>query len=264
MPDCTFFERDDILLETAPTFKGNAAFSFDLDKNKLPQHIAIIPDGNRRWARQRALGVAKGHDKGADNVMTIVRTAKKLGIKHLTFYIFSTENWARETYEISALMYLLRRFLIKHREEMVSEGIRLHTIGDLSRLSKRLNSAIEESKKATENCTNIELILALNYGARDEIKRAVIKIAKEIKSNKISEQEIDEQLISKHLDTASWPDPDLLIRTSGEHRISNYLLWQLSYAELYVCSVLWPDFTPQHFYEAMVSFQTRERRHGGA
>lgn len=247
----------------SPSKKDNFILSTLLDKNKVPAHIAIIPDGNRRWAKQQTLGIAQGHSKGADNVMTIVRAAKDIGIKYITFYVFSTENWSREKYEIAALMYLLKRFLIGHQKEMQDEGVTLHTIGDLTKLSKSLNKVIDGVKEATKKGTEINLILALNYGARDELKRSFLKILHDFKSNKIQEKDIDEHLISTYLDTASWPDPDLLIRTSGENRISNYLLWQLSYAELYVSQVLWPDFTVGHFMEALMCFQNRERRHGG-
>ena len=264
MPNCTFLEDEVLSGKRVPLRKENNALPLLPDKTKLPIHVAVIPDGNRRWAKEHALGMAQGHNKGADNVMSIVRAAKDFGIKHITFYIFSTENWSREKYEINALMFLLRRFLVSHRKDMIEEGIRLHTIGDLSKLSKQVNTVIRETKEATEHCREVDMILALNYGARDELKRAFLKILNDVKNNKVREQDVNEQLISGYLDTAPWPDPDLLIRTSGEHRMSNYLLWQLSYAELFVSQVLWPDFTTGHFLEALMCFQNRDRRLGGA
>jgi undecaprenyl diphosphate synthase len=266
-PNCMLLDNEMVSTLISKTREEGCTLRPDalslLDKTKMPAHVAIIPDGNRRWAKQHNLGIAQGHDRGADNVMAMVRSAKSFGIKYITFYLFSTENWARDKFEVNALMFLLKRFIIEKRAEMIREGVRLHTIGDLAKLSKKINAAIDETKQATLHSHDINMILALNYGARDELKRAFLKISKDLKNNIIQENDIDEPLISSYLDTAHFPDPDLLIRTSGEHRISNYLLWQLSYSELYVSRVLWPDFTEKHFLEALLSFQSRERRLGG-
>ncbi len=229
----------------------------------IPVHVAIIPDGNRRWAKRQRFGITRGHNQGAENVMAIMRTAKSLGIQYMTFYLFSTENWHRDPLEVRALMHLLNRFIIGKRAELVQEGIRFHTIGNLSLLNRQINVAIEETKAATVACKEANMILALNYGARDELARAFKKILGDIKSHKISESVLDESVISRYLDTAGWPDPDLLIRTGGAYRISNYLLWQLSYSELYMSETLWPEFSAKDFLEAIVSYQGRERRFGG-
>lgn len=235
-----------------------------LDSLRIPAHIAFIPDGNRRWARQQKMQVAEGHREGSDNLIEIVKAGKELGIKAFTFFLFSTENWSRPQDEIDALMWLLHTYLIEQRPTFLEESTRLCTIGDLSALPDYVNQTIQETKQITSQCSEIDLIFALNYGGRDDIKRALQSILKEVVNGHIHRDQISETLISQHLDTASWPDPDLLIRTGGELRISNYLLWQLSYAEIFTANVLWPDFTPFHLLEALQSFQQRERRLGGS
>jgi undecaprenyl diphosphate synthase len=261
----TLLENNSI--STEPARKDDASLGISescfLNKGKVPTHVAIIPDGNRRWAKQHGLKITEGHNQGAENVMSIIRAAKDAGIKYVTFYVFSTENWSRDRLEVIALMHILNRFIIDKREEMVREGVRLHTIGDLTKLSQNTNIAITETKKATLSSDNVHMILALNYGARDELTRTFHKIFEDIKNQKIHEDCVDEKLISRYLDTSEWPDPDLLIRTGGVYRISNYLLWQLSYTEIYISRTLWPDFSSNDFFEAMRCYQGRDRRFGG-
>ncbi len=230
-----------------------------LDPCNIPKHIAIIMDGNRRWAKQQGLPAIMGHWEGADVLTEVVRGASDLGVKTLTVYALSTENWSRPSNELEALMNVFEISLLRKKDQMVKDGVRLETIGDLARLPERVQKAFYETKKATEHSNKINLVLALNYGSRDEIKRAFAKILKE----NIRPEQVTEDLIAKHLDTSPWGDPDLLIRTSGELRISNFLLWQISYAEIFVSDVLWPNFTARHLQEAILSFQRRKRRLGG-
>lgn len=234
-----------------------------LDPGKIPTHIAIVMDGNRRWAKQRGLPPMMGHWEGAEVLTDIVRSASELGVETLTVYAFSTENWSRPPSEIDALMNIIEMYLIRKRDQMIQDGVRLDAIGDINRLPERVQSAFYETKKATEHCDKINLVLALNYGARDEIRRAVVKILATHDRKKFSPDELTEGLIASYLDTCRWGDPDLLIRTSGELRVSNFLLWQISYAELYVTEVLWPDFTSRQLFEAVLAYQGRKRRHGG-
>lgn len=229
--------------------------------NTVPSHIAIIPDGNRRWAKQRDATTARGHREGADILMDIVKAAKSLGVKVTSFYIFSTENWTRDPAEVQALLWLLDSYLTEQCPAMIEHGIRLETIGDISRFPENVCQTIQRTKERTAHCKDIDMVLALNYGGRDEIRRTIQSI---VNDSKVYQEEITEGLIARYLDTAQWPDPDLLIRTSGELRLSNFLLWQSSYTEIYTTEVLWPDFTPQHLWEAVLNFQTRERRLGGA
>ncbi len=235
----------------------------DLDQSRLPRHVAIIPDGNRRWAKMSGHSIFMGHRVGADTVFNTVKAAREVGIKAISFYLFSTENWKRSPEEVSFHMELLQEFLLKHCEEMKENGVRLCTIGDLNVFPKEVIRVIDTVVAKTSEGKTIDLILALNYGARDEMRRAVQRICHEQATENPAFKEITEDLISSCLDTAPWGDPDLLIRTSGEMRVSNFLLWQLSYAELYVTEVLWPDFTPNIFLDALIDFQTRQRRMGG-
>lgn len=235
-----------------------------LDRSRIPQHIAIIPDGNRRWAKKRLSSVQQGHREGADTLMETVKAAQELEIKDLTFYSFSTENWNRSPEEVLALMVLFTTYLTEQREEMVQSGIKLGTIGDLTALPYFLRKAIDETKLATQDCQGINLILALNYGSRNEICRAFRTMLEDYERQHLTKEDINETTISRYLDTHHWRDPELLIRTSGELRVSNFLLWQICYAEIHVAPVLWPDFTPQHLIEAIFDFQKRQRRWGGA
>jgi undecaprenyl diphosphate synthase len=233
-----------------------------LDMSNIPLHIAIIPDGNRRWAKNNAFQIIEGHRQGADKLIAIVKSAKNIGIKFITFFLFSTENWLRDQTEVDALMWLLETFLIDQRQTMIDNDIRFNTIGDLSKFSGRILDLIHENKQSTSHCNAIQMIAALNYGGRDDLSRAVKRLVEDYDSKILSEP-INENLISRYLDTAPWPDPELLIRTSGEHRISNFLLWQISYSELYMADVLWPDFTDAHFLDAILTYQSRDRRLGG-
>lgn len=234
-----------------------------LESYKTPSHIAIIPDGNRRWAKNRELIPSKGHEEGAASLVDIVCSAKDLGVKTVTFYLFSTENWSRPQDEVDALMLLLHLFLIEQRPIMLREGIRLQTIGDITKLPDYVIQTVEESKKATIDCQTINMVLALNYGARDELRRAFQSLAQQVSQGELTPEAIKEATIAAALDTAPYGDPELLIRTSGELRLSNFLLWQISYSEMYVTDVLWPDFRPKHLYDAVLSYQQRERRLGG-
>ncbi|MBA3238290.1 MAG: di-trans,poly-cis-decaprenylcistransferase [Parachlamydiaceae bacterium] len=230
--------------------------------DNIPKHIAMIPDGNRRWAMQQELSTKEGHEEGGNTLIEIVKAACELNIEVMTFYLFSTENWARPELEITALMWLLHVFLLDNLETMLDYGIKLHTIGTLEKLPEYVQETIRQTKIATENCQTIDMVLAINYGSRDEMCRAVRSIAKEVDIGMISPEDISESLIASHLDTAPWKDPDLLIRTSGEKRLSNYLLWQLSYSEIHVTDVLWPNFRPNDLLEALLNYQTRHRRLG--
>jgi undecaprenyl diphosphate synthase len=232
-------------------------------KEDIPKHVAIIMDGNRRWAHNRKLSPMIGHWEGAEALTDIVRASADFGIRTLTVYAFSTENWARQEAEINSLMEVVELFLIRKREMMVQEGICLDAIGDLSRLPMPVRKAFFDTRQATKHCSRINLVLALNYGARDEIRRAIGHILARHEEKKIESHELTEQFIAQYLDTERWGDPELLIRTSGELRVSNFLLWQISYAELYVTDVLWPDFTSRELMQALVAFQARKRRLGG-
>ncbi|KPK32215.1 MAG: hypothetical protein AMS24_04755 [Chlamydiae bacterium SM23_39] len=236
--------------------------TFCLKKNNLPHHIAIIMDGNRRWAKKNNLEYIEGYKKGAANLKNILKAAININIKILTVYAFSTENWNRSNKEIDSLMDLFETYLNKYLNSLKKENIKIRTIGDISKCSKRLQLTIEKAKIKTKNCNKIELVLAINYGGRNEIKRAMLKIIDDLKNKKISKKNIDEKLISDYLDTYFCKDPDLLIRTSGENRISNFLLWQSSYSEFYTTQTLWPDFTKNHFFDAISYYQSKKRRFG--
>lgn len=231
-------------------------------KNK-PAHVAIIMDGNRRWASQKGLDPIMGHVEGAETLIRIVQAAAELGIEMLTVYSFSTENWMRPSHEVDSLMQIFELYLKKKKDLMVQKGIRLEAIGDIDRLPSSVQETLLETKQATGKGDRIRLVVALNYGARDEIRRAILKIIHDVEEKKISSAMIDEAFISRYLDTGLWGDPDLLIRTSGELRLSNFLLWQSAYTEFYTTGTLWPDFSPKAFYQAVVAFQNRGRRYGG-
>lgn len=234
-----------------------------LDRTKVPRHIAIIMDGNRRWAKARGLPPLAGHWEGAEVLDDIVEAASEIGVETLTVYSFSTENWKRSEEEIHALMHLFETYLLRKKERMVENGIRLDAIGDLEKLPLPVRQALFSVKSATAHCQKINLVLALNYGGRDEIRRAVQAILKDVSNEKLSAQELTEERIGTYLDTSRWGDPDLVIRTSGEMRISNFLLWQISYAEIYVTEVLWPEFSPKILFSAIRAYQERRRRLGG-
>lgn len=234
-----------------------------IDSKNKPHHVAIIMDGNRRWAAQRGLDPMIGHVEGAETLIRTVQAAAELGIETLTVYSFSTENWIRPAHEVAALMQIFEMYLRRKRDLMVQKGIRLEAIGDIDRLPKAVQDTLQETKQATEKGDRIRLVVALNYGARDEIRRAILKIIQDCEDKKISSDMINEVFISRYLDTGLWADPDLLIRTSGELRLSNFLLWQSAYTEFYTTGTLWPDFSPQALYQAVLAFQNRGRRYGG-
>ncbi len=236
--------------------------SLDLDLSQLPAHVAVIMDGNGRWAKKRLQNRVKGHEKGSDAVRTVVRTSRELGIKYLTLYAFSTENWNRPKTEVTALMALLKRFLKKELQEMQDNNIRLYAIGQLERLPKDAHALLMETMDLTKNNDAMQLNLALSYGGQDEITMMVKKIAADVSSNNIPLDAITPELISNYLYTKGMPDPDLLIRTSGEMRLSNFLLWQVAYAEIYVTDTLWPDFGKEEYLKILKEFQLRDRRFG--
>lgn len=233
-----------------------------LDRQNVPRHVAIIPDGNRRWAKKHLINPTEGHRKGLEVFEDTFRAAAELGVQILTFYTFSTENWSRPAEEVKFLMRFLESSLIDHREQLLQNGVRLGVIGDRSRLTPRINQLLEETIDLTKEGDGIQLLLAINYGARDELRRAMLHIMHDVRDGKLNESELDEVTLARYLDTAPWGDPELLIRTSGEYRLSNYLLWQLSYSELYFTDVLWPDFTPKHFLAAILEYQQRAKRLG--
>jgi len=220
----------------------------------VPQHIAIIMDGNRRFAKKRGISMREGHSLGGEQLDRITDAAADLGVKTLTVYAFSTENWRRSVPEVKILMQLIERFLRNKRPQMVEKGVRFETIGDLTKLNKSLRSEIEKTKEETRGGDRINLVVGLNYGARDEIVRAARKAAQE--------GEITEEALSRYLDTAPFGDPDLLIRPGGEMRVSNFLLWQISYAEIYLTDKLWPEFGPEQLEEAVRVYGKRHRRGG--
>ena len=233
-----------------------------IDSTRIPHHVAIVMDGNRRWAKKNKLGYLEGHKRGSGNLTSIVRAAVSLGIKVLTVYAFSTENWNRSKTEVSALMHLFKYNLLSYTKKLKKDNVRLRIIGDISMFPKKLQSVFQQSIDETKDGNKIDLVLAINYGGRDEITRAVKNIVSDYSDRKIEKTKITEELISSYLDTSPWPDPDLLIRTSGELRLSNFLLWQMSYAEFYVVDALWPEFSQQHLYEAIIGYQKRKRRFG--
>ncbi|NNC50261.1 MAG: isoprenyl transferase [Flaviramulus sp.] len=228
----------------------------------LPKHIAIIMDGNGRWAKQKGMMRAFGHENGTKSVRQTVEACAELGIENLTLYAFSTENWNRPKLEVQTLMRLLVSSLKKEIKTLQDNNIKLSAIGALNTLPKKVHKELFEVIENTEQNTRMTLTLALSYGSREEIINTVKEISIKVKNNIISPENIEESIINEHLYTRNLPDVDLLIRTSGEQRISNFLLWQIAYAELYFSSVLWPDFTKQHLYEAIIEYQKRERRFG--
>lgn len=233
-----------------------------INTENLPKHLAIIMDGNGRWAKQQGMLRAFGHENGTKSVRTTVEACAKLGIKNLTLYAFSTENWNRPKLEVDTLMKLLISSLKKELATLVKNNIRLNSIGNLETLPKGVQKELSEVIEKTKDNTRMTLTLALSYGSREEILNAVKKISDKVKNNIISIDGIDESILNNHLYTHNLPDVDLVIRTSGEHRISNFLLWQIAYAEFYFTDVLWPDFKEEHLYEAIISYQKRERRFG--
>ena len=233
------------------------------EPSKVPQHVAIIMDGNGRWAKQHKLPRLSGHEAGRKSVKKVVQAAIHHGVRHLTLYAFSVENWQRPREEVQGLMGLLRLVLREELAEMGREGVRLRAIGRIQDLPEAVREELEAAMEKTKTNTKLDLILALSYGSRVEITEAVRAIAREAKAGQLDPETIDEKTVSQHLYTRDIPDPDLLIRTSGEMRISNFMLWQISYAEIHVTPVLWPDFGKEQFAAALVDYAKRERRFGG-
>ena len=243
--------------------KKRTAIEDQIIPERLPEHVAIIMDGNGRWAREKGFSRIRGHRAGAESIREIVRAAGELDIKYLTLYAFSVENWSRPKREISALMSLLKRFLKREESELNENNVRLKTIGRIREFPEDVQEWIDRVVESTSGNTGLILVLALNYGSRSEITDAVRTLCGRSSRGELSPGDVDEALISRSLYTAGMPDPDLLIRTSGEMRVSNFLLWQISYAELYVTAVYWPDFRRSNFVRALLDYQKRERRYGG-
>jgi len=232
-----------------------------IDMTNIPQHIAIIMDGNGRWAKKRGLSRSFGHREGSKTLRKIVEACYELGVKYLTVYAFSTENWSRPKEEVDELMKLLLEYLRNAEKEIKGKNVRIRVIGDRKGLPEEIRTEIDRVEKNTQHISGLDFIIALNYGGRQEITAAVTRLIEDVKAGKVSE--INEAEIAKRLYTHDIPDPDLLIRTSGEIRLSNFLIWQSSYSELFFCDVLWPDFTKKHLIEAIMSYQGRQRRFGG-
>ncbi len=230
---------------------------------KIPTHVAIIMDGNGRWAKKRNMPRVKGHYEGMQTVKKITKYASKLGIKYLTLYAFSTENWARPKEEVNYLMDLPEKMFTSFMPELMENNVKVEVIGVVEKLPENTRKAVEDAIEQTKNNTGLKLIFALNYGSKDEIVTAVKRIVQGAANNEYKVEEIDEQLISDNLFTKDTPDPDLLIRTSGEQRISNFLLWQIAYSEFIFTKVAWPDFVEEEFYKALLEYQSRDRRFGG-
>jgi len=233
-----------------------------LNPYKLPRHVAVIMDGNGRWAKKRGLTRIAGHQKGIEAVRDVVRTSRELGIEWLTLYAFSEENWKRPKHEVKALMGLLNRFLNDELEEMLDNGIRLACIGQTEKLPPEVQRTLWHTIEKTAHNKNMNLILALSYGGRQEIVGAVKTMLSDIEQGTLSIKQITEDRLGRYLDTSFMPDPDLLIRTSGEYRISNFLLWQIAYTEIYITPTLWPDFRKERYLEALLDYQKRDRRFG--
>lgn len=235
---------------------------FSLTSESLPKHVAIIMDGNGRWAKKRALNRIRGHREGTESVRDIVRASREIGVKVLTLYAFSTENWKRPAMEVSALMKLLKSFLKSELPEMKENSICLNAIGDIKKLPKDVLDVLCEVMDATRQNQEMTLNLALSYGGRHELVRAARHIADQVKKGQLEPDEITEELLSSNLYTHNMPDPDVLIRTSGEMRVSNFLLWQIAYTEIFVTKTLWPDFRREEFIQILSDYQKRERRFG--
>ncbi|MEZ6039434.1 MAG: isoprenyl transferase [Planctomycetaceae bacterium] len=230
---------------------------------RLPGHIAIIMDGNGRWAQGRFLPRIEGHRRGVKSVRCIVEECSRLGLKQLTLYCFSSENWKRPRQELSLLMTLLRQYLVEERQEIMAQGLRFRVIGRVEELDPVIQSEIRQTEEVSANNTGMMLCLAVNYGARMEIADAVRRIGREVSEGRLEPESISEKTITDHLMTQGMPDPDLVIRTAGEMRISNFLLWQISYAELWVTNKFWPEFREPDLYDALRDFASRDRRFGG-
>jgi len=233
-----------------------------IDKSRSPEHIAIIMDGNGRWAKAKGLERVEGHRKGVEAVRKVVEAAISASVKCLTIYAFSTENWNRPAEEIDALMDLMVYAIAKETPDLIHNGIKLKSIGELERLPEKTRKTLEECIEKTSGCNNLTLVIAISYSSKWELTDATRKIAHDVSKGILREQDISEETISNYLATRHIPDPDLMIRTGGEHRISNFLLWQAAYAEFYFTETFWPDFGEEELYKAIIDFQQRERRYG--
>lgn len=233
-----------------------------LDMTRIPRHVAIIMDGNGRWARGRMRGRSDGHAEGVNSVHRITKAASDLGVRYLTLYAFSTENWNRPASEVDTLMYLIGWAIRKETPELLANNVHINLIGDIGRLPAEVRTDLEAGRDATAHCTGLNLNLCLSYSSRWELTRAMRLIADDVREGRLKPEDIDESAIETHLSTAGMPDPDLLIRTGGERRVSNFLLWQIAYSELYFTPILWPDFDETALIEAIADFQGRERRFG--
>jgi len=242
--------------------QGNGEESVSIDLENIPQHIAIIMDGNGRWARKRGLPRIAGHRAGMKTVREITRTASDIGVKVLTLYAFSTENWKRPKDEVDFLMRLPQEYLLTELEELIEQNVQVRMLGNQDQLPNYTLDAVRQAQEKTKDNTGLILNFALNYGSRDEMLHAIQKIAFDVGSGKITSEEITEDVFNHYLYTAGLPDPDLLIRTSGEIRLSNFMLWQLAYAEMFFSEVLWPDFSKEEFLQAIYEYQHRNRRYG--
>lgn len=238
------------------------AFKDQIDINKLPVHVAVIMDGNGRWARKRGQERIFGHHQGVKSVRKVIEAAAELGIKYLTLYAFSTENWNRPDEEVSALMDIMVESLNNETETLLKNNISIKVIGDLNRLSDKVRDRLQETIRILTAGTRLKLVVALSYSSRWEISEACRRIASQVKNGQLNVEDINEQTVNDNLETSDIPEPELMIRTSGEKRISNFLLWQLAYTELYFTEKLWPDFGKEDFYKAVADFQKRERRYG--
>ena len=246
-----------------PRYTEAELANLGLMADRLPRHVAIIMDGNGRWARSRGLPRIEGHRRGVTSVRSVVEEAARCGLTQLTLYCLSSENWKRPALELELLMSLLKRFVVAERKLLMEQGIRLTSIGRTDRLHKGALQELQKTHEITAANTGLNLCLAIDYGARDEIVTAVKAIAGKVRDQQLNVDDITEDTISSHLSTAGSADPDLMIRTAGEMRVSNFLLWQLSYAELWVTDVFWPDFRAENFREALKDFASRDRRFGG-
>ena len=243
-------------------YKDSDANSFGLDPDSLPAHIAVIMDGNGRWAKSRSLERLEGHRRGVLALETIIRSSVNIGISYLTVFAFSTENWNRPEYEVTGIMMLLKEFLRSRQEELRENGIRFNVVGNLAMLPEDVRAALDEARALTADCGKMVLTIALSYGGRDEIVRAAKSLAADAVRGRVDIDGIDEQGFAGYLDTHDLPDPDMLIRTSGEMRISNFMMWQLAYTEIFVTDTLWPDFAPEELVRLIREYQTRDRRFG--
>lgn len=233
-----------------------------LDKNRIPVHVAMIMDGNGRWAKQKGFIRSDGHAEGVSTVHRVTKLSSDLGVKYLTLYAFSTENWNRPSDEVATLMYLIGWAIERELPELLRNNVRIHLLGDIERIPEEPRQKLFYARDATAHCTGLQLNMCLSYSSRWEITDAAKKLARLAAEGKLNPDDITEEMFSSELTTAGTPDPDLLIRTGGEERISNYLLWQIAYSELYFTPVLWPDFSDEEYVDAIIDFQNRERRYG--